>query len=153
MKKRVLFLSLVLLTAAAVLQAGERAALLQPKIEIEQIGRPGIFHRGGPFLVEYRITVENRSSETISLKRLDLRSIGDIGPYTLRSESRPFKVSLAPGATETVTFRAMGEARGGVFGAMSPLNLRGVAWFQSEAGNFAQGFTYVDSPKESRTDG
>lgn len=146
-------MAVAVLAMTVVAGAGEKAQLIQPSIEIHQAGGlPSLNQRMGPVTVEYEIRVYNSCSEPITLKRVDLRSLAPVSSYRLRSDSRPFDVTIAPLSAEIVTYRALVYAEGSMIGSMTPVNLSGVLYFDSEVGGFAKPFTHIVTPKSQRTD-
>lgn len=137
MKKVVLFAVIVLLTACASQQATNRPEI---GIQIEQANMPpDIFYFAGPLNLQYRITVTSPTDQLITLKRLELRTIG-AGAYTLRTTSTPMNVSIPPRGSKTVTVSAWGYSRGGSLTANEPVTLSGVAYFDSPSGPFVRIF-------------
>ena len=133
--------------------AGEKANLIKPGIEIVQVnGLPDLSHPGGPVTVEYKVRVHNPSSEPITLTRVNLQSVSPVTSYALRNESRPFDLTIAPESTGVVTYRALADARGGVVGSQTPVNIKGVAYFDAETGNFTKPFTINITRKSQKTE-
>lgn len=142
------------LVVAAVASAGEKAKLIEPEIAIYQTGGlPGYANQGGPLTVEYEIHIHNPSSESITLTRVNLQSVSPVTSYRLRNDSRPFEMTIAPDSSEVVNYRALAVAQGGMIGSQTPVNLKGVLYFDSEAGGFAKAFTHTVTPKSQKTDG
>lgn len=151
---RLAVLAVAVLSLAALASAGEKARILQPEIAIVQTGGlPGYANPGGPLTVEYEIRVHNPSSEAITLTRVNLQSVSPVTSYALRNDSRPFDVTIAPDTTAVVTYRALVDTRGGVIGSQTPVNIRGVAWFDAETGGFAKAFTHTITQKSQKTEG
>ncbi|MGK2856215.1 MAG: hypothetical protein ACSLFQ_03310 [Thermoanaerobaculia bacterium] len=139
------------LLPAAWAGATERAELLQPVLLIEQDGGlPAMTQYSGPVLVRYQVTVHNPSLEPITLRRLELRAVEPVSSYQFARETRPFNVTIAPESSATVPFTALASARGGMVGSLAPVNLAGVAMFQSPVGGFAVPIVATIGPKSSR---
>ncbi len=156
MKKdeRLAVLVAAMLAIASFATAGENVQLIEPTLEIFQIGGlPGYASVGGPVTVEYEIRVHNPSSEPITLTRVSLQSVSPVTSYALRSDSRPFDIIIEPDSVGIVTYRALVDAQGGMIGSQTPVNLKGVAFFDSEVGGFAKAFTHQISSKGQRTRG
>lgn len=144
-------LALTLLPAAWA-GAVEKAQLLQPVLQIEQDGGlPAMSQYAGPVLVRYQVTVHNPSLEPVTLKRLELRAVEPVSSYRFARESRPYSVTIAPESSATVTYTALATARGGMVGSLAPVNLDGVAMFQSPVGGFAVPIVATIGPKSART--
>jgi hypothetical protein len=132
--------------------AAENARLLQPILEIEQVGGlPSMSQQEGPVLVRYAVTVHNPSLEPITLKRVELRAVEPVSSYRFARESRPYAVTIAPESSATVTYTTLATARGGVVGSLAPVNLDGVAMFASPVGGFAVPIVATIGPKSART--
>ena len=151
---RITLLSLTILAVAGVGLAGDKAKIIEPEIAIVQVGGlPEYSNPGGPVTVEYEIYVQNRSSEPITLTRVNLQSVSPVTSYALRNESRPYDVTIAPNETSVVTYRALVDARGGMVGAQTPVNIKGVAYFDADTGGFTKPFTHTITRKSPKTEG
>ncbi|MCM2317617.1 MAG: hypothetical protein NDJ92_20895 [Thermoanaerobaculia bacterium] len=150
---RMLTIALTLtLLPAAWAGASVKAQLLQPVVEIEQDGGlPAMSQYSGPLLVRYRVSVHNPSLEPITLKQLELRAVEPVSSYQFSREARPYSVTIAPDSTATVTYTVLATARGGMVGSLAPVNLAGVARFQSPVGGFSVPLIATIGPKSSRT--
>jgi len=149
---RIPLFTLAILSLAAFAYAGENVKVVQPEISIEQVGGlPDFTNVGGPLTVEYQISVHNLSNEPITLTRVNLQSISPVTAYQLRGDSRPYDVTIAPESTAVVTYKALVSARGGLIGAQTPVDIKGVAYFSADVGGFAKAFTYTATPKSERT--
>lgn len=149
---RMLTIALTLtLLPAAWAGAVVKAQLLQPVVEIEQDGGlPAMSQYSGSLLVRYRVSIHNPSLEPITLKQLELRAVEPVSSYQFPRESRPYSVTIAPDSTATVTYTVLATARGGMVGSLAPVNLAGVAKFQSPAGGFSVPLIAMIGPKSSR---
>jgi len=150
---RITLIAIATLSLAGIGVAGEKAKLIEPEIAIVQVGGlPQYTNPGVPVTVEYEIHVANRSSEPITLTRVNLQSVSPVTSYALRNESRPFDVTIEPESTTVVTYKALVETRGGMVGAQTPVNIKGVAYFDADTGGFAKAFTHTITRKSQRTD-
>jgi len=110
-----------------------------PGLEIRQIsGVPSAArHVEGGLPVQYAFLVQNRASQPITLKRVNLVSMG-YGAYDV-SASMPFKTIVQPGQTETVQFWAPANVSNtSLVGANGPVTLRVTAQFDSPLGQFQE---------------
>jgi hypothetical protein len=117
--------------------------IIPPDLEIVQLVGPAeLNYPTGPIDVQYGVRIANRSSEPITLRQIQLQQVSAGGPYRVRSETYFFNKPIAPGAFEELTFWAHADARGGAFAtdAQAPVNVRGVAFFESKAGSFRKIF-------------
>jgi hypothetical protein len=136
MKKVVLF-AVIVLTACASQPATNRPEV---GIHLEQVNTPpDIFYFAGPLNLQYQISVTNLTDQPITLKRLELRTVGP-GAYRLRSASTPMNVSIPPKGSKTVTISAWGYSNGGYLTATEPVTLNGIGYFDSPSGPFVRIF-------------
>jgi hypothetical protein len=98
-----------------------------------------VFYFAGPVNVQYQLTVSNPTSQPLTLQRLDLSTIGP-GAYSLRANSTPMNLKIAPNGTSTFRIAVWGYARGGYIASSEPVSLRGVAYFQSPSNSFVKLF-------------
>ena len=131
--KRAAILAIFLAACAT----SSQAPVPEPEILVEQLSTvaPAAIHVGGAISLQYRVTVHNVSDTPLTLKRVDLNSLG-AGAYTLGSTSRSFNLSIAPGATQAVQFWTSGTVDPTILGANGPVTLRGVLGFDSAKGSF-----------------
>ena len=137
-------LPLLLLAVAALAcsSGSQRANIIRPEIDIRQlVGPSDLAYPRGIMEIQYEVRVANRSSEPITLRRIDVQSVGT-GAYYLRREFFPFNEVIQPDQFKTVTFWVKGFARGRVAGAGAnePVTVRGIASFESPVGEFSQIF-------------
>lgn len=129
------FAVLALLLAAC---ASARPPVAEPEIVIEQLSRvvPAAEHGIGPVTLQYRVTIHNVADKPITLKHIDLGTVGE-GAYTLPSSSRTFDLLIGPGQTQSVTFYLTGSVTDPtIIGANGPVTLRAVVGFDSPVGSF-----------------
>lgn len=132
--------SLPLLALLALACAGGKAPanLIEPEFRIMQKGGTAQVarHLTGPITVNYHAEVLNRSSETLTLKRIQVESMGD-GAYAVRTSSHPFDVSIPPNQIAAVEFWvAAFIADATIVGANGPVTLRTRVEFDSSEGMF-----------------
>ncbi len=138
----------IALLPAAYAGAAQSAKLLQPDITVSQFaGLPALTNPGGATVTTFQVAIHNPSSEPITLTRIELRSLSPVSAYYLVRDSRPYKVTIAPNTTVNVKYQALVNARGGLVGSMTPVDLQGVAWFTSPAGGFVSQIRETITPK------
>jgi hypothetical protein len=141
--KRLAVPALLALAAISCSSSGSKpnqnANLLRPEIAIEQlVGPADLGYPGGQVDVQYQVTVGNRSAEPITLRRIEVSSVGG-GAYRLRRESYPFNATLGANQQGSIQFWAHALQAGPVFrGSTEPVTLRAILYFQSPAGSFQQ---------------
>ncbi|HYU24334.1 MAG TPA: hypothetical protein VEO74_03950 [Thermoanaerobaculia bacterium] len=127
---------LLLFAACAAQQLGRKSPVAQPEIVIEQLSSvaPAARNVAGGISVHYRIRVRNVANEPVTLKRVDLVTIG-YGSYNLGPLSRPFDVTIKSGSEASVEVWAPAQITDpSVAGANGPVTLRAIALFDSPAG-------------------
>jgi hypothetical protein len=141
---------LLFLAACAAQRLGGKSAVARPEIEIEQLSNVASAARNitGAISVHYRIRVRNVANEPVTLKRVDLVTIG-FGAYNLGPLSRPFDVTIKPGSESLVEVWAPAHIPDpSVAGANGPVTLRAIVLFDSAAGQLQ---TVVTQPVRSAT--
>lgn len=98
-----------------------------------------LFYFPGPIGLRYGITVSNPTNEPVTLRRLDLNTVGT-GAYFLRSGSTPMNVKVAPNSSATFSISTWGRARGGYLSASEPVTIQGRAYFDGPNGPFVKLF-------------
>jgi hypothetical protein len=104
----------------------------EPKLDIhlEQLTNPGdMFYFRGPINIQYRMSISNPTDQPVTLKRLELSSLGP-GSYSIRTGSSPVTRTIPPRGTTTLTLSAWGRAAGGYLRSEEPVTIRGVAYFE-----------------------
>jgi hypothetical protein len=93
-----------------------------------------MFYFRGPINLQYRLTISNPTSTPVTLRRLDLRSLGP-GAYSIRTGSTPITQRIAPNGTSSIALSAWGYASGGYLRSEEPVTIRGVAYFETADGH------------------
>ena len=144
MKRTALLLALVVLTAACA--SSNDARLPMPELELTELASPMDMHStGGEVEVKYGLRVKNRSTEQITLKRVELASTGP-GAYALirdpKYANHNYNETVQPGTTADVIVWARAIHRGPLgVGSNDPVTVRCVAFFDSPAGSFQKVIT------------
>jgi hypothetical protein len=112
---------------------------LRPDIAIEQLVGPAqLGYPGGRVDIQYEVRVGNRAAEPITLRRIEVSSIGG-GAYRLRHESYPFNATLQANQQGSIQFWAHALQSGPTFrGSNEPVTLRAILYFDSPSGKFQQ---------------
>lgn len=134
--------TLLILTALAIAgcaanQLASKAPIAEPDVTIDQLSSvaPAARNMTGGITVDYQVTVHNNANIPITIKRVDVNSIG-AGAYDLDPTSKPFDLTIAAGGTSSVEFWAAGVASQTILGANGPVTVRVVVLFDSPAGQF-----------------
>ncbi|HKO58796.1 MAG TPA: hypothetical protein VJ276_23215 [Thermoanaerobaculia bacterium] len=115
-----------------------KVKLAEPELVLQQVSTvpSAARHVEGGIPLKYRLRVANRAGEPITLKRIDIVSLGS-GAYRLPSTSRPFQTVIQPDHYDVVEFWAPGVIEDvTILGANGPVTLRLTAHFDSPVGQF-----------------
>ncbi len=143
MRSPVLAVALVFLAGCASMQSDSglgsaKVAVPEPGLQIRQISSvpAAARHVEGGIPVEYSLTIQNRATHPITLKQVNVVSMG-YGAYNLAQTSRPFTTVVQPGQTEVVEFWVPAYIENAsLVGANGPVTLRVTARFDSPVGQF-----------------
>jgi hypothetical protein len=108
----------------------------EPEILITQLSNVAEAARyvTGGISVQYRVEVANRAKDPITIKRIEVVSIG-AGAYTLRPTSTPFNVLVNPGSSQSLQFWAPAFIDDPtIVGANGPVTLRVIVTYDTPAG-------------------
>ena len=136
MRKSLAVIALVLIGGCAS-QRNNGPAVAQPQVSIDQLSSaPAVAeHETGGMPVQYRLSVTNTAQFPITLKRIDVQSVGS-GAYDVNPTSLPYDVVIQMGATESVDFWVPATATVSVAGANGAVALRVVTLYDSASGKF-----------------
>ena len=126
--------------------SGSGAKIIHPELQFVQLSGPAEQnYTAGDIEVQYGIRISNRSSEPITLRRIELRSVGLGGPYRLLTRTYYFERVIRPEKFEDVTFwaKAVAEGDGMANDARAPVTVRAVVFFESPAGGFRDVITQI----------
>ncbi len=115
-----------------------KVAVPEPGLQIRQISSvpTAARHVEGGIPVEYSLAIQNRAAHAITLKQVNVVSMG-YGAYNVAQTSRPFTTVVQPGQTEVVEFWVPAYIENAsLVGANGPVTLRVTARFDSPVGQF-----------------
>ncbi|MEO8032807.1 MAG: hypothetical protein ABI837_00100 [Acidobacteriota bacterium] len=115
-----------------------KASIVEPEITITQVSTVSEVARNitGGFPVKFQMKVENKAKHPITLKRVELQSVG-YGAYDLGPSSIPFQKEIASDGEAIVEFFIPAHVTDAtISGANGPVTLRAVAQFDSNQGQF-----------------
>ncbi len=92
----------------------------------------------GSIQVQYGIRVGNNAMEDITLRSIELSSVGTTGPYVLKRDTFFFRKKIDANGNGDVTWWATAIARGNPFAldAQAPVSVRATLLFDSAKGSF-----------------
>jgi hypothetical protein len=113
------------------------ANLLEPEFRIRQVGGQAQVarHMQGAIAVNLEMEIINRSSEPLTVERIQVESMG-AGAYTIPSTSRPFEKVIPPDRIEVFDLWAPANAENTILGANGPVTVRSVVTYRSPLGKF-----------------
>jgi hypothetical protein len=124
--------------------ASDRGAkLLEPELALVQIVGPAeAMYPSGRFEVQYGLRIGNRSGEAITLRRVQLETIGAGGPYRIPRDQYYVQQTIEPSRFADVTFWVHAVATGSRYSidAQAPVTIRGTAYFDAPSGSFRKVF-------------
>ena len=116
-------------------------------IDLALVNSPAtVLYFAGPVSLQFEATLTNPTDQTVTLRRMDLRTLGG-GSFFMRATGTPFHVSVPPHGTKTVTMSAWGASRGGMLAEDEPIQLQGTAYFDGPQGAFVRLFNTRLSPR------
>jgi len=139
-------ITLLALAALACSSSDNNAKNNRVRLSLDQLVGASPVQSTGRFDVQYALSVENPTGETVTLKTIELNQIGT-GAYQIRrdpasgnGERYRFDEKIAPGQTGQVAFwvHAFQRILPGSFGASEPVTLRAVIYFEAPSGAFHQ---------------
>lgn len=139
MHRLLTLLSIIAFTACA----GNPARGPQPELMFVQISGPlEQNYPAGDIEVQYGMRIENRGQGGITLRRIEVESVGSGGAYRLLRESYYFNTTVPSQTAGEVTFWAKAIALGDSMSddARAPITVRGTAFFESPDGSFRKVF-------------
>lgn len=116
---------------------------IEPEIEFLQlVGPEELNWPVGELELKYALRVQNKDTDAITLRQIQIETVGQQGAYYLPRGSYYFNLPVAPAATRDLEFWAKGYSEGNRYkiDAQSPITVRGIAFFNSPNGNFRKVF-------------
>jgi hypothetical protein len=137
MKRALVLAALVALCGFSSLQAASGPAVVVRLAPLDT--NSNSFYFRGPVGLRYAVEISNPADETVTLRRLDLRSEGG-GAYFVRANSTPMNVRVAPKSNATFAINTWGRSLGGELRSDEPVTIIGRAYFDSPRGTFVKLF-------------
>jgi hypothetical protein len=110
--------------------------LTKAVLRIEQLPDAGFaVEDRGAVSIAYQMTVENRSADAITLRKVEMRT-GGRSPYTLRKEPATMNEIIEPGKTGQVIFTMWSYSQQQRSTVREMVFVNGVAYFDSSQGSF-----------------
>lgn len=115
------------------------AKITPPDITFIQIVGPADQNfPSGSMQVQYGMRVANRDEDAITLRSIELSSVGTTGPYVLKRDTFFFRKKIDAATSGDVTWWATAIARGNPFAldAQAPVSVRATVFFETPQGSF-----------------
>jgi hypothetical protein len=135
MLRAITLVSCLLFVACSSSNGGKSVA--QPDLDFVQVTGPAEqSYPEGDIEVQYGIRITNRSDAAITLRQIQLESVGPGGAYQIRRSTYYFEHQIEANDVRDITFWARAQAAGTVtsMDARAPITVRGVAIFESSKG-------------------
>lgn len=134
----VVVVPMVLLMECATTTTADRT---KANLRIEQLPDAGFaVEDRGAVSIAYQMSVENRSTGVITLRKVEMRTAGR-SPYTLRKEPATMNETIEPGKTARVIFTMWSFSQEQRSTVREMVFVNGVAYFDSDQGSFEVPFT------------
>jgi hypothetical protein len=137
--RRLSSLVLIALLAAC---AADQLAIPDPDFALLQLTQmpDAASHISGNFPVQYRLQIGNRAQMPVTLKALEIASVG-MGSYDVPSQTQPFNIQIGPQRDSVVDFFATATVQNPtILGANGPVTLHGIVTFYCATGEFQKSF-------------
>jgi hypothetical protein len=129
--------------SGAAVPTAEKIGTVAPETELIQlVGPEQLNWEVGQIELKYALKITNLAAEPITLRQIQIQTIGREGPYSIPQSSYFFREPVTPGVTRPVEFFAKGYSEGNRYNvdAQSPVSIRIIAYFEAPKGNFRQAF-------------
>lgn len=131
----------------ATLACSSGAAIpIEPEFNIRVLQVPeALPGMANPFATVVQVDVINRSSEPLTLQRIEVSSVGE-GRYEFDREREQFNRVVQPGKFDSFPVRVLVYANETIGRAEEPLHIRGTVFFSTEDGAFRRTFMQRVNP-------
>jgi hypothetical protein len=109
---------------------------------IQMVGPEQLNWESGEIELKYALQVTNHAADPITLRQIQIQSVGVEGPYSIPASSYFFRKAVAAGDTTAIEFYAKALSEGNRYriDAESPVAIRIIAFFEAPKGNFRKAF-------------
>jgi hypothetical protein len=121
----------------------EQVGMVEPQTELIQlVGPKQLNYESGQIEMKYALRVTNPGAEPITLRQIQIQTVGLEGPYQIPPSSYFFREPVAASDTRDVEFFAKALAVGDRqrIDAQAPVSVRIIAYFEAPKGNFRKTF-------------
>jgi len=124
-------------------KAGLKAGAVSTETSLVQLVGPNQLNwDSGTIEMKYALQITNNAPDAITLRQIQIQTVGLEGPYSVPQSSYFFKEPVVAGGTRAVEFFAKAVSGGDRYkvDAESPVSVRIVAFFEAPQGNFRETF-------------
>ena len=109
---------------------------------IQLVGPEELNWESGQIEMKYALRIHNRAADAITLRQIQIQTVGMEGPYYVPQTSYFFHEPVTAGTERAVEFFAKAYSPGNRYkiDAQSPVSIRIIAYFEAPTGNFRQAF-------------
>ena len=109
---------------------------------VQLVGPEELNWESGNIELKYALRVKNLAAEPITLRQIQLQTVGVEGPYHMPQRSYFFREPVDAGSERAVEFFVKAFSQGDRYkiDAQSPVSVRVIAYFEAPKGNFRQAF-------------
>ena len=131
-------------TAAQLSTTGAKPpAILQPRVDLVQlVGPQELNFEYGEIEMKYALRVTNPGAVAITLRQIQIMTVGEHGSYIVPQSSYFFRESVASGTERSIVFHAKALSEGNRYriDAEAPVSVRVISYFEAPTGNFRKSF-------------
>lgn len=116
---------------------------VEPETSLVQlVGPEQLNWESGMIEMKYALRINNLAAEPITLRQIQIQTVGQEGPYVVPQSSYFFREPVTAGTERSVEFFAKALSAGDRYriDAQSPVSIRIIAYFEAPKGNFRQTF-------------
>ena len=121
----------------------EKIGTVAPETELVQlVGPEQLNWEAGEIELKYALRVTNPTAEPITLRQIQIQTVGQEGPYNIPQSSYFFREAIGANSTRAVEFFAKAYSEGNRYNidAQAPVSMRVIAYFEAPKGNFRKAF-------------
>ena len=109
---------------------------------VQLVGPEELNWESGNIELKYALRVKNLATEQITLRQIQIQTVGMEGPYSMPQRSYFFREPVNAGSERAVEFFAKAQSHGDRYkiDSQSPVSVRVIAYFEAPKGNFRQTF-------------
>lgn len=130
-------------SSGANVPTADQIGTVRPETSLVQlVGPEELNWESGNIELKYALRINNLAAEPITLRQIQIQTVGVEGPYYMPQRSYFFREQVTAGTERAVEFFAKAHSQGDRYkiDAQSPVSVRVIAYFEAPKGNFRQTF-------------